>query len=314
MKRVDCQWSATSREVRLRKVALVRDNRSFAERLRDDLAEIRAAFVGLLDRSSIRNVDPNRGGGVVFIGFAQWDWTPDDGLIGERTRLLERLDEWASLLQLLHRAAVPTTQDRIDQHLGLLRDWLRRDGGDHSVPGTLEKARHKADVTFDGLIALVDLGVHGTTITMVVPDTNTLIRQPDVASYAAEVGTDDYTVVMLTTVVSELDELKDRGRTEDVRAKAAAALRRLKGLRDRGDVRVGVPVQGRTRLRMEHREVQVRSVLDWLDPDVPDDRILGGTLDLQARFPAASVVLLTADMNLQNKAAAVGLPFADPAS
>ncbi|MGD9998361.1 MAG: PIN domain-containing protein [Acidimicrobiia bacterium] len=289
--------------------------RPFGERLLDELAEMRTAFRQLLDGSSICNVDPNRHGvgGMVFIGFATWDWTPDDGLIGERTRLLERLDHWASLLLLLHRSAVPTTRERIEGHLGLLRDWLKRDGGDHSIPPTIEEASARAEVAFDELVRLVEIGIHGMPATLVVPDTNALIRHPDVASFAAHLGTDDYLVVMPTTVVAELDELKDRGRTEDVRTKAAAVVRRLKGLRDRGDIRVGVPVQGRTRLRMEHREVQVRGVLDWLDPDVPDDRILAAALDLQARSPAATVVLFTADMNLQNKAAAVGLPFADPA-
>lgn len=122
-----------------------------------------------------------------------------------------------------------------------------------------------------------------------------------------------FTVVLLPPVVSELDELKDRGRTPDVRQKANKALRRLKGLRDRGDVRTGVPVQGQVSLRIQHREVRAREILDWLDPDVPDDRILAGTLDLQARFPSAIVVLATRDLNLQTKAAAADVPFVDPA-
>lgn len=32
-----------------------------------------------------------------------------------------------------------------------------------------------------------------------------------------------------------------------------------------------------------------------------DDRVLGSALDLQARFPSATVILLPADMSLQNK-------------
>jgi len=63
---------------------------------------------------------------------------------------------------------------------------------------------------------------------------------------------------------------------------------------------------------MEHKEVDARGVLGWLDPDTPGDRVLAGALDVQARPPAATVVLLTADMNMQNKAAAVGLLFVDP--
>ena len=289
------------------------DTRSFAVRLADDLEVIRVAFASVIQRSEIINTDLNRGSrDIVFIGFPTVGWASDEGLVGERTRLLVRVHEWADLFALLHRNALPVTQTRIDERLELVRNWLIRDGGDWSVPTTIQQALAKADETFAGLVELIELGTHGQRATLVVPDTNSLLRDPDVAAFRAQVGSDSYAVVMLTTVMSELDELNDRGRTQDVRDKAKAAVRRLKGLRDRGDVRVGVPVQGRTTLRMEHREVSPASVLDWLDPSVPDDRILGGALDLQARFPAATVLLITADLNLQNKAAAVGLPFADP--
>jgi predicted ribonuclease YlaK len=64
---------------------------------------------------------------------------------------------------------------------------------------------------------------------------------------------------------------------------------------------------------LEHREVDARSVLQWLDPDVPDDRIIAAALRLQSNHPAGLVILLvTTDINLQNKADAVGLPYAEP--
>lgn len=49
---------------------------------------------------------------------------------------------------------------------------------------------------------------------------------------------------------------------------------------------------------------------DWLDPQVPDDRIIAATLDLQARYPSNTVVLLSRDRSFQNKAVAVGIPIA----
>lgn len=69
---------------------------------------------------------------------------------------------------------------------------------------------------------------------------------------------------------------------------------------------------GQVRLRLEHREIDARSVLSWLDPAVPDDRLLGAALRLQSDHPAGVVVLVTGDLNLQNKADAVGLPYAEP--
>jgi predicted ribonuclease YlaK len=49
----------------------------------------------------------------------------------------------------------------------------------------------------------------------------------------------------------------------------------------------------------------------WLDPNHEDDRIIASALDLQVRHPADSVILVTSDINLQNKAQAAMLTFAD---
>lgn len=284
---------------------------SFTERLLSALNELERRYLDVLDRSRVRNVDLNDGGGMVFIGFAKWGWEPDEQLVGERTRLLADVDEWFALFRLLHRSSLPETDARIDEAMGLLRRWLKREGGDHSIPPALEEARCKAAGAFGELRALVELGTHGQDGMLAVPDTNALLRWPDVADYKTILGTDDFVAVLVPTVMSELDDLKDRGRTPDVRERATRAVRRVKGLRDRGDLRTGVRVAGKTTLRAEHREVQARDVLGWLDPDAPDDRIVAAALDLQARQPSATVVLVTGDINLQNKAAAVGVPFVD---
>ena len=71
-------------------------------------------------------------------------------------------------------------------------------------------------------------------------------------------------------------------------------------------------VAGKVRLRLEHREVDASSVLAWLDPSVPDDKIIAAALRLQSDHPAGAVVLITADINLQNKADAIGLPYLEP--
>jgi predicted ribonuclease YlaK len=115
-----------------------------------------------------------------------------------------------------------------------------------------------------------------------VPDTNALIRNPAVEDIATVVGSASYMVHIPTTVLSEMDDLKDRGRTPELREKAEKVIRRLKGLQDRGSLTEGVTLAGKVRLRLEHREVDARSVLSWLDPTVPDDRIVAAALRLQS--------------------------------
>lgn len=40
----------------------------------------------------------------------------------------------------------------------------------------------------------------------------------------------------------------------------------------------------------------------WFDPNVPDDRLIANVLEVEALEPTASVILVTGDINLLNKA------------
>ena len=141
-----------------------------------------------------------------------------------------------------------------------------------------------------------------------MPDTNALIANPDLATYSRAVGDASFEVVLLPAVFSELDKLKDRG-GKDVARKAQAFIRRVKGLRDKGRLPDGVALTRSITVRAQSREVDPSDVLEWLDPTVMDDRILGAALRFQAEHPHGRVVLVTSDLNLQNKADAVGLPY-----
>jgi len=50
----------------------------------------------------------------------------------------------------------------------------------------------------------------------------------------------------------------------------------------------------------------------WLDPTSKDDRLVGSALEIQRDFPSVVVVLVTRDINLQNKAEMAFLPWAEP--
>lgn len=285
---------------------------SFADGLRERLDLLEVRFQAVLDRSAIHNIDPNTpGSGVVFLGAPEWGWVKDESLEADRTHLLRDVNEWFDLFVLLHRSPLPETERRIERCIDRLRVWLDR-SSDSTVPSTVAKASEIAASLFDELRSLIDLATTGPPDLLAVPDTNVLLKRPAAESYAETLGADTYTVVLIPTVLQELDELKDRGRTADVREAASRAVKRIKGYRDRGNLQDGVKVAGNVSLRAEHREVRCSDVLDWLDPAVPDDRILAAALDLQGRNPASALVLVTGDVNLQNKAAAVAMAFVEP--
>lgn len=286
---------------------------SFAAALSARVDALGTAYNDVLGRSTIVDVSWNQADGVAVVIAPEREWGTDPALEQERARLLREYDEVLELLRLLHRDVLPPRRQRLNDADEVLRKWLvRPDVLDWSVPASIAEAQSLASARINVLRDLLSEATSGTGGVLAVPDTNVLLGDPDVGLYGAVVGTDEYTAVLVPAVLEELDALKDRGRTPEVREAADRAVRRIKGFRDRGDLRRGVKVQGRIMLRAEPREVPARSVLGWLDPSVPDDRLLASALDVQVREPASVVVLVTRDINLQNKAAVVGMPFVEP--
>lgn len=294
-------------------MATTRAWQSFAATLTSRLDALGTAYNDVLARSTIVDVNWNQAGDIAVVIAPGREWGADAALEQERARLLRDYDEVLELLRLLHRDALPARKQLLDETDEVLRKWLvRPDVLDWSVPASIAEAQSLASARIKVFRDLLSEATSGRGGVLAVPDTNVLLGDPDVGLYGDVLGADEYTAVLVPAVLGELDALKNRGRTSDVRDAADRAVRRIKGLRDRGDLRRGVRVQGRIMLRAEPREVPAGSVLAWLDPSVPDDRLLASALDVQVREPASVVVLVTRDVNLQNKAAVVGMPFVDP--
>lgn len=288
---------------------------SYLDRLRAELHEIRSDMDALLDASTIRNVNPNTAdSSVVFVGAADWGWGPSDAAMSaSQMRLAARYHAWFDRFRLLFTHATPAVASDMKEVDEFVRRWTERpDTWDHSIPRTIDAAKQVAAKQFEIFDHLLDIASRSGSDTLrLVPDTNALIRNPDLASYGRAAPSPTFTIHLVPTVLAELDDLKDRGRTQELRDQAQGVIRRLKGLRDKGNLATGVKVTKTITLQTEAREVDVRGVLDWLDPGVPDDRLLAAALRLQSDHPAGTVVLVTSDLNLQNKADAAGLPFVE---
>jgi predicted ribonuclease YlaK len=53
-------------------------------------------------------------------------------------------------------------------------------------------------------------------------------------------------------------------------------------------------------------------LLPWLDPDNNDDRLLAGSIEVMRLRPRSPVILVSRDINLQNKAEFAQVPFVEP--
>ncbi|MDY7115585.1 PhoH family protein [Halomonas sp. SSL-5] len=141
-----------------------------------------------------------------------------------------------------------------------------------------------------------------------VLDTNVLLHDP-----AALYQFDEHEVVIPMTVLEELDKHKNGIR--EIARTARQVSRTLSDLTaDVGleQIRDGIPIprltgpEGRLRL-LCYTDLASLEPLD----DTPDNRILAETCRLRRERADASVILITKDINLRVKAAALGVPVED---
>ncbi|XKE44474.1 PhoH family protein [Halomonas organivorans] len=141
-----------------------------------------------------------------------------------------------------------------------------------------------------------------------VLDTNVLIHDP-----AALYQFDEHEVVIPMTVLEELDKHKNGIR--EIARTARQVSRTLSDLTanvDLAQIRDGIPIprlsgsEGRLRL-LCYDDLSMPEHLE----DSPDNRLLAETCRLRDERPDASVILVTKDINLRVKAAALGVPVED---
>lgn len=280
---------------------------SYRDRLLRDLDVLGEQCQAMLDSSRIGAHNWDSG----FIGFPHFYWLESDpNLQARRMVLLGMVKDLEPRVRLLFPHPTPEVRGALKESFGLLRRWAKRASGDHSIPGSIELAKAAAAKAVHDLKRLGDLLPPDDWPSRLVVDTNTLIDNPDLAAHTSTIGS-RYMVHVLPVVLGELDDLKRSGRTPDLREAAKKADRRLKSLRDNGDVRTGSRVQGEVYAVFEHTEPRQDGLPGWLDLDVPDDRLVASVLLLQSAHPGSSVYVATGDLNLQTKLSAVGIPHTE---
>jgi len=289
---------------------------SLRDRLARDLADIERQLQALLDISAIRYINPNRGdSGVWVVGASDYGWAPsDDAQQLARMKLTRDYEAWYSRFRTLFGGITPELKKSIGKADEFTRHWITRSGGyDHTIPRTITEAKVVAVKRMAPLREGLELlGLQGGGGLRVVPDTSALMDQPALADYSTVVGAKTFTVHLLPQVLVELDALKDGGRTQEQQKRARAALRGIKDLKQRGELTKGVKLTRGITVIADPREPDFTKLPDWLNPQVPDDRVLAGALEIQATHPSSVVVLVASDLNLQNKAEVVGLPSVEP--
>ncbi|MCC6906624.1 MAG: hypothetical protein IT430_01670 [Phycisphaerales bacterium] len=282
--------------------------RTLTNLLAEDAARIRSDIMTLMANSGL-HVDSG-GGGIVFLGGSHW-WD-DLPLEGRRNqdKILTEYRQYRDLVRVLIRRLSDDSQREFDAADRVVVENIDQRGATWCE--TVPEAQAKTLDAVDKIQGLLDRLYSPEAEALVIPDTNALIMGAPLEQWSFD-WCDAFTVVLTPTVLAELDELKIAHRNPEVRTKAERIIRRIKEYCRRGDLRAGVPiVTGRIKARSIAVEPKLDESLPWLDPTNNDDRLLASTIEIIRQNVRSVVVLVTGDINLQNKAQHARLPVSEP--
>lgn len=284
---------------------------TFQERLTTELDKIKAAIVDLWRNGSIEEFRNDPYSGVVFITH-RYHWKPlAPEHLGTQAKLLRAYRHWAELFDQCHAQHSSEVQEEIKETHGYIISAIELQTSwatEATVDGNATYLEKRLAI-FRQLLAHSPAG---TPEFVLVPDTNALLQSAEPVAYADVIGTRSFKFALAPTALSELDALKRLRANQPVGEKAEKAIRVIKGWRNQGSVLEGVTVAKTITVQMIPAEPRMSELPSWLDADNKDDRIIGTVLEIQCAQPSAVVVLVTDDINLQNKAEMAFVSWAEP--
>jgi hypothetical protein len=285
--------------------------RSFEQRLTDEIQKVEAAILDLWRKSGIEEFRNDPNSAVLFIVHPYyWKALPIEHR-AQQAKLLGQYRHWYELFYRCHAQHSSDMQDKIAETNTYILEAVELKSG-WGTAATFEANRSLLSEKTALFRNLLEQHVREEPEFVLVPDTNALLKSADPAHYREVIDSARFRFVIVPTVLAELDGLKRSRGGQTLGEKAEKAIRVIKGLRKQGSVLEGVTVAKTITVQMIPTEPRMADLPSWLDPDNQDDRIIGSLLEIQCAEPSAVVVLVTDDMNLQNKAEMVYLPWAEP--
>lgn len=278
-------------------------------RMSEDLDSIEDRLAAVLRTIRVKPIALHHPIGIVAPHF-HWDrCSPEQEF--QLTAVKRDYEDFCELLRQLLRGAPDSVIRKMQEADRGVREWIERKASYAIRPNAEMGIREmrKAAGAFRELLSIMAAAEDGPPL--VVPDTNTLIDHPDPREYRDQVGDKAFSLVLLPSVLEELEKLRIGHRHDEIRDKAKAVIRRIKGWRAQGSLSEGVTVDKTITVTAEHAEPDMSRSLSWLDPTVNDDRIVASVLELEAKYLNRPVLLATADINLQNKADAAKIAILD---
>lgn len=281
------------------------ENLTYIEKLKTQIDNIGIIVDIMLDNSSIYYHDSNANSNILVLGVSKYHWDKKDEK--SQIKIKQEYNTFYSNFELLLHKATPPILRKIKDANNRIINLIEQKRAPSSIESGKESFRKYTNVFKDFL----ELLNQNDNRIIILPDTNSLIQYPDPIEYKKIANTDKFDLVILPTVLFELDKLKISHRSEDFRKKVKSVIKRFKGYRKQGNVLLGVKVNKTIIVKMIATEPNFDKTLNWLDPKNNDDRIIANALELQINKPSDNVIFVSADINFQNKAELANLTIYD---
>jgi PIN domain len=229
----------------------------------------------------------------------------------EQAQVNTRYQRWFEVFSRCHSQHSSDVQNEIKRVNTYVLSAIEFNTG-YGTASTFDANQEHLSKELENFRSLLQAHPTGQSEFILVPDTNSLLKSADPTPYHSIVESRQFTFSLVPTVLSELDGLKRKREGQSVGEKADKAIRIIKGFRGQGSLGTGVTVSKTVTVKMIAAEPRMAKLPSWLDLNNQDDRILASALEIQFDNPFAIVILVTGDINLQNKAEMAFLPYAEP--
>lgn len=210
--------------------------KTYIERLEEKIFLLESQFDELCNNSTIFYHDWNdEDSEILHVGFDVYHWSNKD--IPGQIKLKESYSKFSNDFEFLLAKA---NQDYKNQIQGLQYDiisYIEQKTAVSTTEGMKRIFRENLKVFRNYLEILKN---NEPKQTLLIPDTNSLINNPDPAFYKELSNQTSFEFIITPTVLSELDNLKVSHRDENFRSKIKSIIKRLKGYRNQGNILEGV--------------------------------------------------------------------------
>ncbi len=288
--------------------------KSFIIQLEEEFVQLKSLMNNLIEISPIVEFHNDPSSRIVFI-LPEFEWGEvDEQQTLLQMRLLTGFTNWFEKFYLLFNSAPKDIIQQIENIQSFINTWVQKESN-WDLPSSNERAKVVFEEKTKKIFELINLlkDPHSSHIILIL-DTNSLISEPDFSRYLTLVNQEKITIVLVPTVLAELDKLKIVHRDAEFRKRIGSIINRIKGLRNQGSLLDGVIVHKIILIKMVATEPVFEKTLHWLNHDNLDDRIIASALEIQVANPSDVVILVSSDINLQNKAEMANIPYLEPPS